>query len=95
MKKFFFGCAVLLATAALAVSCATFATNGEVPQKTIPILSFVSGSLVPTGEEIASYTKFIGICIGYDDFVAAVQGQDYDVVEKFYLFFSKVSAVAK
>jgi hypothetical protein len=75
--------------------CATFATNDEVPQKTIPILSFVSGKLVPPGEVIASYNKFLGICIGYDDFVAAVEGQDYDVVEKTYFVFNKVSAIAK
>jgi hypothetical protein len=76
-------------------SCATFATNQGVPQKTIPILSFVSGSLVPTGEVIASYTKLFGICLGYDEFVQAVEGQDYDVTETFYLFTSKVRAISK
>jgi hypothetical protein len=86
---------ILLAAVSLVVSCATFATNGEVPQKTIPILSFVPGGSLPAGTEIASYTKFIGICIGYDDFVSAVAGQDYDVVEKTFFIFNKVSAVAK
>ena len=95
MKKLIFGSLILLATFSLAVSCATFATKNEVPQKTIPILSFVPKSGVPAGQEIASYIKVIGICIDYDDFVAAVAGKDYDVVEKFYYFFSKVIAVAK
>ena len=78
------------------VSCTTFATNKEVPQKTIPILGIVSGKLVPQGEVIASYTKLLGFCIGYDDFVQAVSRySDYDVYEKTYFVFSKVSAVRK
>ena len=94
MKKFVFPILVILVVSLFA-GCATFATNKEVPQKTIPILGFVSNSLVPPGEEIASYTKFIGICIGYDEFVAAVEGQDYDVVEKWFFIFNKVIAVSK
>jgi hypothetical protein len=86
---------ILFAVVALTVSCATFVTNDEVPQATWPILSIVPPSSVPAGTEIASYTKFIGICIGYDEFVGAVAGQDYDVVEKTYFIFNKVSAVAK
>jgi hypothetical protein len=96
MKKMVFPILVVLVLFSFA-GCATFATNQEVPQKTIPIIGFVSGSLLPAGEEIASYMKFAGICIGYDDFVAAVQGKDYDVVEKTYLVIplGKVSAISK
>jgi len=94
MKKVIVIMAFAFATIAM-MSCVTFATNQEVPQKTIPVISVVSGSLVPTGTEIASYTKFIGICLGYDDFVAAVEGKDYDVVEKFYFVINKVYAISK
>jgi hypothetical protein len=66
-----------------------------VPQPTIPVLGFVSGGKVPQGEVIASYTKFIGICIGYNAFVEAVDGEDYDVVEKTFMLFNKVYAVSK
>jgi hypothetical protein len=75
--------------------CASFATNQDVPQKTVPIFGFVSGKLLPTGAEIASYTKLFGICLGYDDFVAAVQGQDFDVVEKNFYVIQKVYAISK
>ncbi|MDR1239610.1 MAG: hypothetical protein LBK27_05825 [Treponema sp.] len=95
MKKNLLLSLVLLALVSLLAGCATFATNQEVPQKTIPILAFVPTGSLPAGTEIASYTKFIGICIGYDDFVTAVAGKDYDVVEKFFVVFSKVSAIAK
>jgi len=88
--------AIMVAVIGLSMAgCASFATNQDVPQKTVPILAFVSGGLVPTGEEIASYTIFIGIALGYDDFVEAVKGKNYDVVWKNYMFFSKVSAIAK
>jgi hypothetical protein len=90
------GIAVLvLVIGSLFAGCATFATNQDVPQKTIPILSFVPNGSLPAGTEIASYTKVFGICIGYDDFVAAVAGQNYDVVETTYYFFNKVSAISK
>ena len=75
--------------------CASFATNQDVPQKTVPILGFVSGKLLPAGEEIASYTKLFGICLGYDDFVEAVQGQDFDVMEKNFYVIQKVYAISK
>ena len=94
MKKMVFPILVVLVLFAFA-GCATFATNQEVPQKTIPILGFVPGGSLPAGAEIASYTKFLGICIGYDDFVAAVQGQDYDVVEKWLFVINKVYAISK
>jgi len=94
MKKMVLPILVVLVLFAYA-GCASFATNQEVPQKTIPILGFVSGSLLPTGTEIASYTKLFGICLGYDDFVAAVQGKDYDVVEKNYYVIQKVFAISK
>jgi hypothetical protein len=94
MKKIRFLALAVLITVVFA-SCATFATIQVVPQRTIPILSFVPNSKVPTGAEIASYTKIIGICIGYDAFVQAVQGQDYDVVEKCYFVFNKVLAISK
>jgi hypothetical protein len=77
------------------VSCASYATVQNVPQKTIPILGWVSGSVLPTGEEIASYTIFYGICIGYDDFVEAINGKNYDIVVKNYYIVQKVIAVAK
>ncbi|MDR0709313.1 MAG: hypothetical protein LBF77_04525 [Spirochaetaceae bacterium] len=95
MKKILFRLLVLLAAVSLIAGCATFATNREVPQKTWPILSIVPNSSLPPGTEMASYYKVIGICLGYDDFVAAVAGKDYDVVEKWYVFFNKVSAIAK
>jgi hypothetical protein len=86
---------ILLAAVSLTMSCATFATNNEVPQETWPILSIVPGSSLPAGTEIASYTKFLGFCIGYDEFVAAVEGHDYDVVEKTFVVINKVYAIAK
>ena len=94
MKKLIVPILIVL-TLLLCASCATFATNEEVPQSTIPILGFVSGGKVPQGEVIASYSKFIGICIGYSAFVEAVDGEDYDVVEKTYFLFNKVYAVSK
>ena len=94
MKKIYLFILVV-SVLSLFAGCATFATNQEVPQKTIPILGFVPGSSLPAGTEIASYTKFLGICIGYDAFVAAVEGKDYDVVEKWLVFINKVSAVSK
>ena len=87
---------IALALVVLIVAgCATFATNQEVPQPTIPVLGFVSGSKLPTGTEIASYTKVFGICIGYDDFVEEVKGKDYDVVEKWLFVINKVYAISK
>ena len=94
MKKFIVPMLIAL-TLLVCASCATFATNEEVPQPTIPVLGFVPGSKVPQGEVIASYTKFIGICIGYSAFVEAVEGEDYDVVEKTFMIFNKVYAVSK
>jgi hypothetical protein len=83
--------------AGILASCATFATNREVPLPTIPVLNIVAPSKLPRGTEIASYTKVIGICIDYDAFVEAVAGKDYDVVEKAYVMwlFHTVSAIAK
>jgi hypothetical protein len=94
MKKIALSILIVLFVSLFA-GCATFATNQEVPQKTIPLIGVVSGSLLPTGAEIASYTKFMGICIGYDEFVAAVEGQDYDVVEKWLFVINKVYAISK
>jgi ABC-type glycerol-3-phosphate transport system substrate-binding protein len=76
-------------------SCASFATVQDVPQKTIPILGFVPGKNTPQGTVIASFNKIFGICLKYNDFVSAVQGKNYDVMEKRYFVFSKVFAVAK
>lgn len=75
--------------------CATFATNQDVPQKTIPVIGFVSPKLLPAGTEIASFTKVFGFCLRYDEFVEAVDGFDYDVYEKTFFVFSKVIAIAK
>jgi|TergutMp193P3_1026864.scaffolds.fasta_scaffold31183_5 hypothetical protein len=95
MKKAFIIAAFLIVAIAFS-SCATLGTtNGGVPQKTVPILGFVSGKLAPQGEEIASFVNFYGICIGYDDFVEKVKGKNYDVLIKNYYLFIKVSAIAK
>ena len=101
MKKICFFILVV-SVLSLFAGCATFATNQEVPQKTIPILSFIPKSkpifgsgIVPAGTEMASYYKVFGFCLNYDAFTAQVSGSDYDVVETFYFVFSKISAISK
>ena len=98
--KRFFGRLTLIVGVMLVfsfASCVTFATNRDVPQKTTPILSTVSSSLLPQGTEIASYMQVAGIPIGYDDFVQKVAGKDYDVVVKSFFVANlvRISAVAK
>jgi hypothetical protein len=92
----FLGVIALVAIIGLGVvSCASFATVQGVPQKTIPVVNIVPGGSQPTGQEIASYTKIIGIALGYDEFVAAVRGRNYDVMEKGFGPYAKVTAFAK
>ena len=91
-----FGIIALVAIIGLSVvSCASFATIQDVPQKTIPVLNIVPGASQPSGQEIASYTKIFGICLKYDDFSAAVRGKSYDVMEKGFGPYAKVTAFAK
>jgi hypothetical protein len=76
--------------------CTTFATKQGQPQETLPILSMVPADNRPTGDFIASYWQFLGICFGYDAFAENIKGRgEYEVEIKFYGIISEIRAIKK
>jgi hypothetical protein len=95
MKKTMLALVIILIAGMTLGSCATFATKSGTPQKTIPVLSMVPTINQPDGELLGNYFQFLGICLGYDDFLANVEGKQYEIIVKSYLVVNEIIAIRK
>jgi hypothetical protein len=95
MKKAMLVLVIILIAGIALSSCTTFATKIGTPQKTIPVLSMVPTINQPEGTLLGNYFQFLGICIGYKDFLANVEGKEYDVIVKSYLVVNEIIAISK